>query len=270
MEALRRELTLGPWPVVLYSGNFEPYQGVELLLDALALVPHVQLLLMGGGPDDVARMKAEARGRGVGERCVFSGQRPPSDLPAFLALADVLASPRAKGQNTPFKIFTYLASGKSLVATRIPTHTQLLDDTTAFLVEPTPQGLASGIQAALDRPGGRGRSRPRRPRAHRARVQRRALPREDRPRVRGGRAPRGAGATSELRRSDPSGPGPTGVPRGNQIAKSPASAFARMVTSGGRRATRVEGGTLSVTKTEPPTTLSAPITVLPPSTVAFA
>jgi glycosyltransferase involved in cell wall biosynthesis len=152
VEALRRELTLGPWPVVLYSGNFEPYQGVELLLDAFALVPHVQLLLMGGGPDDVARMKAEARSRGVGERCVFSGQRPPSELPSFLALADVLASPRAKGQNTPFKIFTYLASGRPLVATRIPTHTQLLDDATAFLVEPTAEGLASGIEAVLDRP----------------------------------------------------------------------------------------------------------------------
>jgi len=163
VAGLRRELALGPWPVVLYSGNFEPYQGVELLLDALALVPHVQLLLMGGSPADVARMKAEARARGVGERAVFSGQRPPAELPAFFAVSDVLASPRAKGQNTPFKIFTYLASGKPLVATRIATHTQLLDDTTAFLVEPTPAGLASGIRAALDRPedaaacAGRGR-----------------------------------------------------------------------------------------------------------------
>ena len=152
VDALRRQLTLGPWPVVLYSGNFEPYQGVELLLDALALVPHTQLVLMGGSPADVARMKAEARACGVGERCIFSGQRPPADLPLFFALADVLASPRAQGQNTPFKIFTYLASGKPLVATRIPTHTQLLDDTTAFLVEPTPRGLASGILAALDHP----------------------------------------------------------------------------------------------------------------------
>jgi glycosyltransferase involved in cell wall biosynthesis len=152
VEELRRELALGPWPVVLYSGNFEPYQGVELLLDALALVPHVQLLLMGGSPEDVARMKAEARRRGVGERSLFSGPRPPSELPTFFALADVLTSPRAKGQNTPFKVFTYLASGRPLVATRIPTHTQLLDDTTAFLVEPTPQGLAAGIRQALDHP----------------------------------------------------------------------------------------------------------------------
>jgi glycosyltransferase involved in cell wall biosynthesis len=152
VAALRSELAFGPWPVVLYSGNFEPYQGVELLLDALALVPHVQLLLMGGSLADVARMKSEARARGVGERTVFSGQRPPSELPVFFAVSDVLASPRAKGENTPFKIFTYLASGRPLVATRIATHTQLLDDETAFLVEPTAEGLASGIRAALDRP----------------------------------------------------------------------------------------------------------------------
>jgi glycosyltransferase involved in cell wall biosynthesis len=152
VEELRRELALRPCPVVLYSGNFEPYQGVELLLDALVLVPLAQLLLMGGSPADVARMKTQARSRGVGERCVFSGQRPPSELPVFFAVADVLASPRAKGQNTPFKIFTYLASGRPLVATRIPTHTQVLDDTTAFLVEPTPEGLASGFRAALDHP----------------------------------------------------------------------------------------------------------------------
>jgi glycosyltransferase involved in cell wall biosynthesis len=152
VETLRRELTLGPWPVVLYSGNFEAYQGVELLLEALAHVPQVQLLLMGGRPGDVARMKAEARARGIGERTVFSGQRPPSELPLFLAVADVLVSPRAKGENTPFKIFTYIASGKPLVATRIPTHTQLLDDTTALLVDPTPRALAAGLQTALDRP----------------------------------------------------------------------------------------------------------------------
>jgi glycosyltransferase involved in cell wall biosynthesis len=152
IERLRRELTLGPWPVVLYSGNFEPYQGVELLLEAMAHLPQVQLLLMGGRPDEVARMKTEARVRGIGERTIFSGQRPPSELPLFLALADVLVSPRAKGENTPFKIFTYLASGKPLVATRIPTHTQLLDDTTAFLVEPTPRAIAAGLEAALDRP----------------------------------------------------------------------------------------------------------------------
>jgi glycosyltransferase involved in cell wall biosynthesis len=149
---LRGELGLGPGPVALYSGNFESYQGVELLVDAAGLVPEARFVLMGGEPAEIEAMRARARTAGAAERCVFSGKRPPSELPLFLALADVLVSPRSRGANTPFKVYTYLASGKPLVATRIPTHTQLLDDTLAFLVEPTPAGLAAGIRQALADP----------------------------------------------------------------------------------------------------------------------
>jgi len=149
---LRCRLGLDALPVVLYSGNFEPYQGVDLLLEALARLPGAQVLLMGGEPQDVDSMRATARRLGVDDRCVFSGKRPPSELPLFLALADVLASPRVKGENTPFKLYTYLASGKPVVATGIPTHTQLLDDTTAFLVAPEPAAFAEGLRRALEEP----------------------------------------------------------------------------------------------------------------------
>jgi glycosyltransferase involved in cell wall biosynthesis len=144
VAALRRELGLDAAPVVLYSGNFEPYQGVDLLVEATALVPEAQLVLMGGEPAEIASLRARAS-----NRCVFAGKRPPAELPAFLALADVVVSPRRSGANTPFKVYTYLASGKPLVATRIPTHTQLLDDSTAFLVEPSTAGLAAGIRQVL-------------------------------------------------------------------------------------------------------------------------
>jgi glycosyltransferase involved in cell wall biosynthesis len=152
VRALRGELGLSSLPIVLYSGNFEPYQGVETLVDASPLVPGAQLLFMGGEPDEIERLEGRARALGAEARCVFSGKRPPSQLPAFLAAADLLVSPRSKGENTPFKVFTYLASGKPLVATRIPSHTQLLSDETAFLVEPTPAGLAGGIRGALEDP----------------------------------------------------------------------------------------------------------------------
>jgi glycosyltransferase involved in cell wall biosynthesis len=147
VAALRRELGLADGPVVFYSGNFEKYQGVDLLVDAAALVPEAQFVFMGGEPRDVER--ATARARAAGSRCIFAGKRPPEELPCFLAVSDVLASPRNQGVNTPFKIYTYLASGRPLVATRIPTHTQLLDDGTAFLVDVTPEGLAGGIRQAL-------------------------------------------------------------------------------------------------------------------------
>ena len=150
VAALRRSLGVGAGPVVLYSGNLEPYQGVELLVDAAAQVGKVWFVFMGGDADRIAVL--QARSRGAGSRCVFAGPRPPSELKAFLGLADVLVSPRIRGENTPFKVYTYLASGKPLVATRLPTHTQLMDESMAFLVEPSPAGLATGILAALADP----------------------------------------------------------------------------------------------------------------------
>jgi glycosyltransferase involved in cell wall biosynthesis len=152
VAALRRDLGLSTLPVVLYSGNFEPYQGVPLLLEAMAGAPGAQLLLMGGEPHDLDAARGRASALGVGGRCVFAGKRPPSDLPLFLTLADVLASPRVKGENTPFKVYTYLASGRPIVATRIATHTQVLDDTNAFLVEPTAEAMAAGLRQALGSP----------------------------------------------------------------------------------------------------------------------
>ena len=150
VASLRAALGLGEGPVAFYSGNFEAYQGVELLVDAAGRMPEVQLLLMGGEPAQIEALRQRAAV--TGGRCVFAGIRPPTEVPTFLALADVLVSPRCQGSNTPFKIYTYLAAGKPLVATRIETHTQLLDDSLAFLVEPTASGLVLGIRAALSQP----------------------------------------------------------------------------------------------------------------------
>jgi glycosyltransferase involved in cell wall biosynthesis len=152
VRALRLSLALAAGPVVLYSGNFERYQGVDLLVDAAARVPEAQFVFMGGETAEIEELTGRARAVGADGRCVFAGKRPPAELPVFLALADVVVSPRRSGVNTPFKVYTYLASGKPLVATRIPTHTQLLDDRLALLVAPEPAAIAAGIRAVLADP----------------------------------------------------------------------------------------------------------------------
>ena len=126
--------------------------------DAAALLPELWFVFMGGDADAVAAVRARLAAAGAGTRCIFTGTRPPSELPAFLALADVLVSPRVRGENTPFKVYSYMASGKPLVATRIPTHTQLLDDTLAILVEPDAEAVAAGIRVALTDPSARKRA----------------------------------------------------------------------------------------------------------------
>jgi glycosyltransferase involved in cell wall biosynthesis len=149
---LRRDLALGDLKVALYTGNFERYQGVDLLVAAAEQAPRAAFVFVGGEPSDIARFEANVAARGIANRCRFAGKRPPAELPDWLSLADVLVSPRSDGGNTPFKIYTYMASGKPIVATRLDTHTQVLDCDTAWLVDPTAEGLARGIGAALADP----------------------------------------------------------------------------------------------------------------------
>jgi glycosyltransferase involved in cell wall biosynthesis len=141
-------------PLVLYTGTFEAYQGLDLLFDAMAIVkrrrPDARLLLAGGKPEQVERAQAQARAAGIADVTIFSGERPASEIPAYLAACDALVSPRSKGTNTPLKIYQYLRSGRPIVATRLLTHTQVLDDETAILTGTSPAEFAEGILQALD------------------------------------------------------------------------------------------------------------------------
>ena len=77
----------------------------------------------------------------------FAGPRPVRRSAATLAQADILVSPRTLGENTPMKIYSYLASGRSILATDIGSHTQALDASCALLVRPEPGCVAAGAAA---------------------------------------------------------------------------------------------------------------------------
>jgi glycosyltransferase involved in cell wall biosynthesis len=143
-------------PLVLYTGTFEAYQGLELLFEAMKVVstrrPDARLLLAGGTPEQIERARRQTRAAGIHEVTSFAGERPAAEIPAYLLAADVLVSPRSRGTNTPLKIYQYLRAGKPIVATRLLTHTQVLTDETAVLTPATAQGLADGILAVLDDP----------------------------------------------------------------------------------------------------------------------
>ena len=146
----KREYAPGGNKVVLYAGNFEPYQGIPLLLRAIQRVDEdAVFLLVGGSGPSLREMRKLAEGLGIRERVVFVDKVPPSRIPLFIRLADVLVSPRISGTNTPLKIYSFLKSGKPLVATRLWTHTQVLSDEQSVLVTPDPDSLARGIEFAL-------------------------------------------------------------------------------------------------------------------------
>jgi glycosyltransferase involved in cell wall biosynthesis len=147
--------------IVLYAGSFEAYQGLPLLIKAFARMRHQQpnafLVLMGGLPEQVQRLGDLAAKHGLDGHCLVTGRVPQQVARRFAQRATSLVSPRDRGSNTPLKVYEQLASGIPLVATRIPSHTQVLNDQVCFLVEPTVEGLAHGILDSLQDEGRRQR-----------------------------------------------------------------------------------------------------------------
>jgi glycosyltransferase involved in cell wall biosynthesis len=155
--AIRRQLGVAPHaPVVLYTGTFESYQGLDLLFAAMPLVlqsrPDATLVMVGGAETQVASARKQTDRLGLGDRVIFTGQRPAEEIPAYLDAATLLVSPRSTGTNTPLKIYQYLRSGRPIVATNLRTHTQVLSADTAFLADPTPEGFAATILEVLHDP----------------------------------------------------------------------------------------------------------------------
>lgn len=140
-------------PVILYTGSFEPYQGLPLLLEAMALVrdrrPQALLVLVGGRPEQVTEIERLAARLGIAEVVSCAGQCPPEEIPSYLAAADILVSPRRDGINTPCKLYDYLRAGRPIVATRAGGHLDVLDDQCAMLTEPAPQPFATALLAVL-------------------------------------------------------------------------------------------------------------------------
>jgi glycosyltransferase involved in cell wall biosynthesis len=135
--------------IAMYVGNLEKYQGIDLLIesfkDALNKNLNLTLVIIGGNNDDILFYQQRAEQLGIQKSIFFCGQRPVDLLGYYLGQADILVSPRIQGNNTPMKIYSYLDSGKPVLATRLPTHTQVLDETIAYLVNPTTREMAAGF-----------------------------------------------------------------------------------------------------------------------------
>lgn len=144
-------------PIILYTGTFERYQGLEELIGAIpAVLEHVPraVFLLVGGPGGLGEWATPATSAWQEQKNLMVVARQPRDaMPGFLAIADVVVSARAWGGNVPLKVFDYLAAGRPIVATDIPAHRSVLSEEHAVLVPPTPAGLAEGILGLLRDPG---------------------------------------------------------------------------------------------------------------------
>lgn len=152
------------WPteafIVGYVGRLTTYnmsKGVDTLVDAMAKLPQrdTAALALVGGPDDIAE-EYRARWLALGlpvANFLYAGQVPADAVPRCLAAFDVCAMPLPHTEHfafyaSPLKLFEYMASGRALVATGLPSWADVLrHEDNALLVPPDD---AAALGAAID------------------------------------------------------------------------------------------------------------------------
>ena len=164
--ALRRELGLGPGPVVLYAGNVGLSQSLDLVVGAARRMPAVTFLVNGDG---AARRSLEEEAAAVAN-LRFNGYVEPDRLAELLATGDVHVVPLRTGLGTvsvPSKTYSILAAARPVVAsidagTAVPS---ILEDSGAGVSVPPDDldAFVDALEKMLDEPteaaamGARGR-----------------------------------------------------------------------------------------------------------------
>jgi glycosyltransferase involved in cell wall biosynthesis len=145
--------------IVCHAGHLYPGRGVEETIEALSSLPDVLLVLIGGNPEDIERLRAHAAGRGWSDRVRFEGIVPNGKVPLYLWAADALIMPYTTRTATaramsPLKMFEYMAAERPIVATDFPSVREVLrDGENALLVPPDSAGeIVRGLRRALDEP----------------------------------------------------------------------------------------------------------------------
>ncbi len=152
-RATRQAFGLDPdRPLVLGVSRLVPRKGFDVLVDAVAGLPDVQLAIAGAGRDQ-ARLERRAKQQGIAPRVRFLGRVPDDDsFPRLYACADVFAMPcrdrwgglEAEGFGIVF--LEAAAAGVPAVAGRSGgSHEAVVDGETGFVVD----GRALDVRGAL-------------------------------------------------------------------------------------------------------------------------
>jgi len=154
--ALRSRLGLDGATVLGFAGSFYGYEGLHLLLDAVAGMharhAKLRVLLVGGGPQEEA-LRAQVQRLGLQELVIFTGRVPHAEVQRYYELIDVLAYPRLPIRLTelvtPLKPLEAMAQGRMFVASDVGGHRELIrDGETGFLFR---AGDVSALEQALEK-----------------------------------------------------------------------------------------------------------------------
>jgi len=163
----RKELNLPlDKKIVGYVGRLETMEkekGIDVLIKAFKILKEslneVLLCCVGGPQNRIKDYLDLSQKTGLEEKdIVFVDQVKQKLIPKYLKSFDVLAMPFPYSRHyafyaSPLKLFEYMASGRPIVASDLPSIREILNKENAILVEPdNPEALVLGIKEILRSP----------------------------------------------------------------------------------------------------------------------
>jgi glycosyltransferase involved in cell wall biosynthesis len=154
----------GPGLQLIYTGTLAPWQGLEMLLEALLHLKgklELELLLVGTRKGRWTRpLRSLAQQLRVRSLIRFEGPFQAPELRQYLSRAHIGVAPLPSDpRNTvqgccPIKLVEFMAAGLPILSTRLPVVEELVEhQRSAWLVRPnSPYALAQGILKLADDP----------------------------------------------------------------------------------------------------------------------
>lgn len=144
-QKIRKEFGLEKF-TLLSAGHLVPVKGHDLAISALPMLPDVQLLIAGNGPERVS-LENLARQLKVADRVRFLGALPQTELKNYFGAADalVLASSREGWANV---LLESMACGTPVVASNVWGTPEVVAAPEAGILtqERTPEGIVQAVK----------------------------------------------------------------------------------------------------------------------------
>lgn len=135
--------------IVVYTGHLYSWKGVDTLAEVAKKLPEALVVFVGGTLPDIKRFKDTYDHI---PNILIVGYKEHAEIPYWQKAGDVLILPNtakediSKFYTSPMKLFEYMASGRPIIASRIPSIVEILNDKNSVLVESdSVEALASAI-----------------------------------------------------------------------------------------------------------------------------
>ena len=144
-------------PLLTYCGSLSKSKGVDLIINSAKYINNVEFLIIGGLKVDVDHYKKIANDNGV-KNINFIGQVNYSDVPNLLNKSDILLLPssakniKSRNYTSAMKLFEYMSIGKPIIASNIPSNTEILENNlNCLLFEPdNPKSMVEKINTLIN------------------------------------------------------------------------------------------------------------------------